>query len=265
MTKPKTGDLTDTGNDASKKTSAPTATSPPSAGPTQPTYDRELVYASDGKTWREKYRGYTGRVQQLEEYLEKAKKEHTSALEELQEKLEKRDSEILELTTGLDQAGQQLKEFAGLKEQLPELEEAARQAAKLRAILEYPDLVTKQVIDTIVTEDGEEHELLTNPVIDLVTATDLEGDDLRMLLQRLSKMVESAETSDGDEPPATLVTDGSGPAPGAPVEETPEYWEAKAREAQRMSVSEPSESHKHLQDMLEYTKKAKEARSQLQS
>jgi hypothetical protein len=257
MTDGKTG----TGNDAPVVVN-PTPSAPkPSSPNVGPTYDRALVYDEDGKLWKDKFLGREGHVQQVRKQLEEAQKEHGDALKELQAELEKRQGTIETLNSKLVSAGEQLGELQGLKDRIPELEEDARKAAKLEAIMEYPELISLQVKD-VVEVDGEEHELLVNPIIDLVQNTNLEGDELRMRIRRLSQVIQAKQPA---EPVSTVVTDGAAPAPGEPVEESPEYWEQKAREAHTASIMEPGKVEEHTAAMIEYSEKAREARTQLQS
>lgn len=257
MTPEKTDDQTSK-NDAAN--TAP-ATSSPGVGPT---YDRELVYAEDDKPWREKYHGLKGRIQQVESDYQKKLEETQSSLGQLKATLGEKDSKIEQLTGKLTNAGEQLGQLKALQDKVPELEQQARQAAKLRAVLEYPELVNRQVTDMIETEDGKEHEIVTNPILDLVESTNLEGDELRVHLKRLNEIVKAGEPVPEQEKDTTL-TDGAVPAPDDQVEETPEYWEQKAREEHTLSISEPNKADEHMDKMLEYSQKAKEARAKLQS
>jgi len=251
---PKT-DVTTDNNDAN----AP-KTSPPSVGPT---YDKALVYDGDGKLWKDKFLGREGHVQQVQKQLEEAQKQYEQSQKQLQAELTKREGTIEQLNGKLSAAGEQLGELQGLKDRIPELETKAGRAAKLEAILEYPKLATMQVTDMVKTEDGEEVEMLVNPVMNLVQNTSLEGDALRAELRRLNSLYSTP--SEPSPPQNTGVTDGAAPSPGEPVEQTPEYWEEKAREAHRLSIEDPSNVKDHQSDMIEYSMKAREARAKLQS
>jgi myosin heavy subunit len=233
---------------------------PPGVGPT---YDRELVYADDGKPWREKFHGLKGHIQQVESDYKKRLEETQSTLEQLKTTVGERESKIEELTGKLTNAGEQLGELQALQDRVPELEQQARKAAKLERILEYPELANRQVTDLIKTEDGEETEMKINPIMNLVLNSSLEGDELTAELERLNRMIKAGETV--PEPKNTNLTDNAVPAPGQQVEETPEYWVKKAREAQAAANADPSNRKKHLDDMAEFSQKAREARAELQS
>lgn len=242
-----------TGDDAAGTPTAPNTGSP---GVGQ-TYDRSLVYSDDDKLWREKYTGQKGRADELERELNKMRESRETALNELKTEIEKRESKIEELSGKLTNAGEQLGELQALKDQLPELEQQARRAAKLERVLEYPDLVNKQVTDLIETEDGQEVEMKVNPVMNLVLNSNLEGDELTAELERLNRMIKADETPKKQE---TNVTDNAVPGPGEEVEETPEYWIEKAKEAQLAANNDPSNRKKHVEDMIKYSEKAEEAR-----
>lgn len=255
---PKTDPQTNDGNDTSQQ-GVPN-TSSPSVGPT---YDKALVYDDDGKPWREKFHGLAGRTQQLESELQKAQQEYQGAQKELQAELGKRESTIEELSSKLTGAGEQLGALQDLKDRIPELETKARRAEKLEAILEYPTLATLQVADKVKTDEGEEHELLVNPVMNLVQNSTLEGEALRAELRRLNELYQKAGKLPETTPQSQSVTGGAAPSPGEPVEQTPEYWEEKAREAHRKSIEDPSKVQEYQAEMIEYSAKAREARAAL--
>ncbi len=252
----KTDDQT-TGNDVKGHT--PKASTPDVGR----SYEKELVYAPDGKFWREKYTGLEGHFRQrLDEEVKNALKEQEGTYEEkLQTEIKTREERVAEMQNKLQEVGSQLGELKTLQERLPELEKEARQAAKLRAMLEYPDLVNQQVEEVVQGEDGEERKLVTNPILDLIQSVDLEGDELRERLKQLNKIVKKEVQLD----PSPL--EGASPAPGEPIEETPEYWEQKAREARNESIMAPTEQERNaaLDKMLEYSSKKREAEVALQS
>lgn len=254
---PKTDTQTD-GTDMSQQ-GMPNA-SPPSVGPT---YDKALVYDDDGKPWREKFHGLAGRTQQLEKELNQAQQQYQQALDEYQTELGKREGAIEQLNSKLEGAGEQLGQLQGLKDRIPDLETKARRAELLEAILEYPTLATLQVKDTVTTEEGEEHELLTNPVMNLVLGSNLEGDALRAELRRLSDLYKQMGELPGQQPQSQNVTGGAAPSPGEPVEQTAEYWEQKAAEAHKKSIlsEAASEQQEWIDRRTEYSQKAREARA----
>lgn len=253
---PKTDTPTGSSNDA-PNTSAP-ASSPPSVGPT---YDKALVYDDDGKPWREKFHGLAGRTQQLEKELNTAQQKHQKALDELQTQLGERESAIEQMNVKLTNAGEQLGALQDLKDRIPELETKARRAEKLEAILEYPTLATLQVTDTVQTDEGEEVELLVNPVMNLVQGSNLEGDALRAELRRLNSLYQKMGELP-EQPQSPSVTGGAAPSPGEPVEQSAEYWEEKAAEAHKQSILSESatEQQEWIEKRTEYSQKAREAR-----
>jgi len=258
---PKTDVTTENNSDASaNNASSPKTSAPPNVGPT---YDRDLVYAPDGKPWREKYHGQKGRVQQLEEEYGEKLEEKATTLQKLKQELEQRQGAVQELTGKLESAGEQLGELQALKDRIPELESKAGRAAKLEAILEYPQLANLQVKDMMTNEEGEEVELLSNPIMSLVESSTLEGEALRAELRRLNKVYQKA--GEVPEPQSTSVTDGAAPSPGEQVEQTPEYWQTKAREAHQQAIENPSQREEFLDQMQEFTQKAREAEAKLSS
>lgn len=253
-------DAQTTSNDAAGNPTAPKKS--PDVGQT---YDRSLVYAEDGKLWREKFTGQQGRADELAKKIEGMQESFESNLTKLKSEVESRESRINELRQELDTTGQRVEELRALEDQVPELEQQARQAAKLRAVLEYPELVNRQVKD-MIEMDGEEHEVVANPILDLVESTNLEGDELRTHLRRLNEIVKAGEPVQKESTETPGKMEGAAPAPGEPVEETPQYWEDKAREAHaNANTAPPQEKDEWLDKMHEYSEKAKEARAALQS
>lgn len=245
---------TQTGNNDS----AAPATGPVRSPDVGQTYDRDLVYDTDGKLYREKFTGQKGRADELASKIEELSKKHESALKSLESEVKTREGKIAELTSKLENAGQELGQLKALEDRVPELEQQARQADRLRAVLEYPELVNRQIKEMV-----DEDEVLVNPILDLIESVNLEGDELRTHLRRLNAIVKAGEKPPTEPSPM----EGASPAPGEPVEETPEYWETKARQAHLAANIAESDRERdtHLDDMQEYSRKAEEARAKLQS
>lgn len=239
----------------STRVTAPT-TQPPSVGPS----DSRLIFADDGKTWRDKFHGAQGHAQQLQDKHSKELDGIRQQVDELQGLVSEKDTSIAKLTENLSKAAQQLGELQALQERIPELEKQARISERYRALMEYPELLNLQVEDVIKDEEGEEHEMVFNPVIDLVENTTLEGDSLRAAIKRLGNAFGASQqrviNTDSDE-----VTPGAAPAPGEPVEQDADYWRDKAQEFHAQLKSDPDNTEL-MGQMVEAYAKAREVESQ---
>jgi uncharacterized coiled-coil protein SlyX len=249
-------DNTTTENDAATTTvTAPSQ--PPSVGPS----DSRLIFADDGKTWRDKFHGAQGLAQQLKGKHEKELGDIQKQIEELQGLVSEKNGSIAQLTDKLSGAAEQLGELQALRERLPELENQARVTERYRALMEYPELLNLQQTDVVKTDDGEEVEMVFNPVIDLVESTTLEGDDLRAAIKRLSSAFGNSQhtvTSDSNDE----VTPGAAPAPGEPVEQDADYWRDKAQGYHAELKADP-DNNDLMGKMVEAYAKAREIESQL--
>ncbi len=237
------------------KSKADVQSQPPSVGPT---YDRELVYAEDGKQWKEKFHGQRGRVQQLEEEYQNQIESLRTQVEELQGSVEQKDSSVEQLNTRLGEATGRLEELQSLKDRIPELEQKARITDRYRALMEYPELLGAQVKDVVTDEDGQEHEMVFNPILNFVENTTMEGDELRAEIKRLNQVFGNQKKALNDFMEDNKeVTDGAGPSPGEPVQQDAEYWTKKAQDYQTQLKSDPR--NQDLMDkMLEAGQKARE-------
>ncbi len=231
----------------------------PSVGPT---YDKDLVYSPEGKLWKDLYHGQKGRVQQVEEEYQTRLGETTKTVDELKSEVNKRDSAMDKLNTRLGEAADRLAQLQALEEKVPELEKKAGITERYRTLLEYPELAVLQVSDTVETDDGEEVEIFTNPFIELIENSTLEGNELRVQMQRLSKAF--GERKEAVEELAKGITEGASPSPGEPVEETPEFWENKARECQNQLRAVPDDNDL-MEKMIEYSRKAQDLRAKTES
>lgn len=232
---------------------------PPSVGPT---YDRELVYAPDGKQWKEKFHGQRGRAQQLESEYQDKIGALEKQLEDLKGTVGQKDSSIEQLNTRLGEATERLQDLQALKDRVPELEQKARITDRYRALMEYPELLNAQVKDVVKDEDGEEHEMVFNPILSFVENTTLEGDALRAEINRLNRVFGAQKKALEDVMQNTSdVTEGAGPSPGEPVHQDAEYWEQQAQTYQDQLKSDPR-NQELMNKMLEAGAKARELRNQ---
>lgn len=192
---------------------SPPAASPPPA-PTAvpvPGLNPDTHCQEDGKPWREKYYGADGRRQQVEANLQRKIGELEAQIAASQAGLTERDATIAQLS-------QVTTEAATLREQLTTAQAEAAMAHRLQSLIQFPELLSLQVIEEVTTGEGDDAVMETharNPVLTFLSSTTLEGDELVAALRDMAKAMGTRAVPQ----PATPVTTVAGavPQPAAPA------------------------------------------------
>jgi predicted nuclease with TOPRIM domain len=224
-----------------------------------------MVFADDGKLWREKFHGVHGRVQQLE----REKSELAGEMEDLETKndslraeIDTREDAITQLNTRIDELSAVESRVDELKQERDTLAERADLADKLDVLMDYPELLTRKVTEEVETEDGEVVEESHNPYLDLVKSSNLEGDALRSQIDRLARTL-GEEPASKSEPEADKDMSGASPEPGQPMEETPEMHRAKAEELRKQAYNADNRTEL-MEQMTEHYQRARELEEEMQ-
>jgi len=212
--------------------------SPPPVSPV-PGTNPEIVCTKDGKTWKSKFHGESGRRQQLEDRLEQISGNMEQQLTDLKGTATEKDATIMRLTAEVAALQQTAEGIPALQTQIVDLSQQAERAARLGVLMQYPDLLAYQMTEAQTPEDGGDPvEVVVRPFLDLIESTTLEGAELEKSLARLAAVLNVQAPDVTADPPPAPAPDPSVPSPVAPGtppapipaggDGTPSYWRKEA-------------------------------------
>jgi uncharacterized coiled-coil protein SlyX len=195
----------DDDSDADPKPPQPPKSQSPTAN-----IDPSMVWDDEGKMWRDKFNGQKGAVQDLSTKLAEARREIDSLKQKMTDSLSSRDQDETQLREELESLRENAGVIPDLHEKIKELTAKVKAGERYKALARRPELLSMVVEEEEETEDGETVTKRTNPILDLVASSNLEGEDLDALLDKLSVAVPTTSAAeDSAKPPAP-------PAPPAP-------------------------------------------------
>lgn len=211
----------------------PAHTVSPPPVPTQTTYARDDVYAPDGKKWKDKFYGAQGYVKQKEAGWLSEKGSLEAQIETLQQATGEHEATVASLTSQVTDLTETSGTIPALQEQIVQLKSEAAKATKYQIAMRYPSLLSIQTEEEVPVPEGQEGEttkVVTNPVLDLIESSNLDGVQLETTLQR---MVAAMSVPGTQVPAAPATVSPAVPTPVEPVVgDDKAAWVAKARDAQ---------------------------------
>ena len=230
-------------------TDATTATTPPvpSTGSTSapsPGYNRNDIFADDGKMWKAKFHGANGAAQQTQARFRDERLVLEQQTQDLTTTISERDATIEALNTTIAAHELALKTVPELQEQIARQNTEITRSNKYRAMLDYPALVSARVTEVVTNEDGTEREVHTNPFLTLIEHSTLEGDLLQAELKRLASAQMASVTTRSSVP----ITTGVIPTPAPAETVTKETLQAQADAAHAAMVAGDGSKMKEMID-----------------
>lgn len=201
------------------------AASPPPVSPATPGLDPAVYCPEDGKTWKSKFHGESGRRQQIETRLDQLTGRMEQQVTDLKGTGTEKDATIARLTAELAALQQTADSVPALQTQIVDLSKQAERAARLGILMQYPDLLAYQVAETRQPDDGGDPvEVVVRPFLDLIESTTLDGPALEQSLARLATALNVQRQALEAPPPApeaVLPGQANPIAPGTPPAPTP--------------------------------------------
>lgn len=220
---------------------------PPGASATPGALNPEIYCTEDGKTWREKFYGKSGAVQQLEQ-------EHAKTLGAMEQTLSQKDSQLTQLGARIAVLEKAVSDTKVQADQLPALQQQiqtlteqavvatdvqlkAQLADRYRLAMDFPGLLGLRVEQKEKDKDSGEERVVgyTNPVLTLIEKTPMDGDELRKVLLDLASQLPMDSTAAVKGPMSTTTIQPPNPTPS--TDNDIDSWRKKMDEA-RMKYNE---------------------------
>lgn len=224
-----------------------TTTADPS--PVTPELDPR-IYNKDGKPWRDIANGLSGAIQQIKDRAAKEAGALKETIKALEQDLTARDAEILNLKEEIKTLKEEITNLKDALAGVDDIKERAAQAEKLSVLLDFPELLSARIEETVKGEDGEERVVVKNPYRDLVMSSQLPKDELAGVLRDLASAL---PTHPAGQPQSPMI-----PSPGKPVgSDDLSAWETKLEEARKRMLEGDNSAFEDFQKAAEEIRRLK--------
>lgn len=153
----------------------------------------DIFCPEDSKKWKDKFYGAQGALKQVQASSAGKVGGLGQQVTELTQTVAEKDATIAATQLQLVTLQEQIKQIPDLRGQVGTLTQQAARADRYQLLMEFPHLLGLRVEQMIAGEEGEEPETTTvNPVLQLVEASTLSLEQLRVTLQQFSATLPTA-------------------------------------------------------------------------